>query len=231
MLVLYFLILIFAKTWSYTFNPADIKVKKSQITGFDLHSIFGEQELSSGPGGFSGLRGMGSAAMRHLGRAAGMNREMTSMIAGMGKFAPALIGAVVGLLVLREAIHLVIQGIKQGAEAYQQGARTGMGVGRVAQIGTALKSIGMNASDQDIMQIGRTGYSNNTQFLNMADEFKSAMEDGASSARQMAGAAKELQQTSMNISSFSREWKTLWVQLGSAASSLISLITGAMKVC
>lgn len=150
-----------------------------------------------------------------------------------GPFKAAIAGVTAVMVGLKIAVHLLSEGIKHGAEAYQQAARYGKSVGSTFGIMQAFKSIGIESPDLSLLQgqfnpksrrydapgtdqvlgAARAGqFGNMQQLLNMSDEFKEAMKDAAVNSEEMAIAAKATQNLNMDTSAIAREWKTLLSQ-------------------
>lgn len=152
--------------------------------------------------------------------------------------------------ILKFAIKLLAEGIRNGAEAYQRGARFGNTVGSQYQTDSAFKAIGIDSPDLSQLQgqfnkksgkyeapgtdvilgAARAGqFGDSQQITNLASEFKEAMKDGAENAREMGNAAKANFRLAVQQTEIGREWKTLLSQLSAILSPLISFIQNFIK--
>src|ERR1035441_2612544 len=173
------------------------------------------------------------------------------MAGGWAALKPVIGQIIAAFLILRKVTELLAEGIKHGAEAYQQGARHGSGVGTAFQLKSAFAAIGMGGGEENAMLamgqfnpkakkmtlpggevIGmmRAGqFAGAQQLTNMSKEFEVAMKDAASSARQMEESAKATQRLSMQTSAIGREWHTLWTQIAKDSQVYIGSILFLVK--
>ena len=162
----------------------------------------------------------------------------------------ALTGAFV---LLKGVVHILSEGIKEGAKAYQQAARYGKSVSKTFTVDSAFKAIGMETPDLSIIrgQLGGKGKGANEtkipdteiilsaaragelgnvqQLLNMANEFRKAMQDAANNARQMEYSSKATQNLSEQTSAIGREFKTMLAQIATDNYFTISLFLSAIQ--
>lgn len=147
------------------------------------------------------------------------------------------------------ALEVFLKTVKDGAEAYQRGARFGQSVGSQFQLDQASKAIGVDIDTSQLQgqfnkksnkfdapgtdeilgaaRIGQLG--NAQQLLNMAEQFKEVMSDSANSARQMQTASGATMQLSIDISAITREWKTMLTQMVAALEPVLHLFTLTIK--
>ena len=187
-----------------------------------IHKLIGKNEDEDGGGKSTGLM--------HILRAAGVPREYRMLFTHFAKLGIVVAGVIIGLLALREAIKLLLEGIKEGSEAYKTAAAQGLDVRTSRNINQAFAAVGMQTPNlqggvsyqlgqgrdtEALLQAARSGQfgEQGQQLLNMADEFRRAMADSESSARQMEKSSKATFDMQMEMQSVIREWKTLLTQL------------------
>jgi hypothetical protein len=237
--------------------PADQSRVTGAISRFE--NQFNNQNTSFGQrlkNSFSEKKGGIGSYFSTGGKMSGLPAEAGLSVARfVGALSPATLGLAVlalDIYALKKVIDLAIEGIQIGADAYQHAAKTGMSVGRYSNIANAFKSIGMDTPDLAMLhgQFGkgderrmnapgdanvvlgaaRAGQMGEMQQLtNMSKEFMEAMNEGAASAQQMAGASKDAQRTSSAWAGVTREWTTLLAQLGDLMSPILRGISRVIE--
>ncbi len=155
-------------------------------------------------------------------------------------------------LAAKEAIHLLEEGIKHGAEAYQNAAKTGTNIATAFALSEAFKAIGMGGAEQQLLATGqfnnrarrslipgtdevvgaaRTGqFANLQQFENMHVEFDKALQMSTSAAYQMQEAAGINQILSSEMSLVGTQWKAFLSQMTAVLGPLIDQFLSNMIV-
>jgi hypothetical protein len=213
----------------------------------DIHSGLGitgrviGNGLSTGAGAAVGAFGQAGKQVAGL-----FGSGPKSMMGILDKFFPQIIAITIAFEVLKKAVDLLINGIKKGAEMYQLAAKQATTVGKVSQLKSAFAAIGMGGAEEEAMTamgqfnpnakrttmsggqvIGAmraAQFANIQQLTNMSKEFEAAMNDAASSARQMQLGAKANQEMSAGMVAISREWSTLLSQSATALQPFIQYV-------
>jgi hypothetical protein len=150
-----------------------------------------------------------------------------------------VVGAVVGSFLALRA------GIEVASKAYQEAAKQGIAVATSETINQAFKAIGMSTPNLESIlptlgkgndtaailnaaQGGQLG-ADSQQLLNMAEEFKYAMQEAAKSARQIQQTSKAGQNLSQDGSGVAREWHTLMALFMSDTYEVVHLTLSGVK--
>jgi hypothetical protein len=185
--------------------------------------------------GGGGAKGM--EYMKEGGRLLG-GRELMRLIGVFGR-----LGVVAGVLVV--AFLSLRKGIEEAADAYKKAAASGLSVAQQSRITNAFGSIGMetpnlkniqhqlgNGNDTEAILAGaRTGQlgEQGQQLLNMADDFKKAMEEGKKNAVQMENSSRAGMLLSIDEQSIGREWHTLLAQFSADSYMFVHLTLTAVR--
>jgi hypothetical protein len=139
-------------------------------------------------------------------------------------FVSSISGILAVIYLAKRAFNAITEAVENGAKAYQDAAKSGVGITRTSAMSNALNAIGINEKPTFQMQsatsaggiIGAakaSGFGGSTQLINMSKEFAEALEDGADNARQMEAVSKSSQIISQEGSNIMREFSTLMSQI------------------